>query len=203
MTRVALLAAAVAVLIGAPTAADSTCGDSEGSTMCLEGHICCAIDSGDMSGWCCPARSHDNKTAVRCAFGIDGLGAGRVRLAADGGSPGSSKMMLRNCCDGHPVCGVGVGGGMCCMGPASRIAENGCSAYGEPVCCHSMCGDELCDKECQALGGQCTSGTAAEGGRCFNATSDATIRPPRRVRLLRSAAASPVAAPAAAPGMLV
>jgi len=113
------------------------------------------VDSGDSDGFCCPAKTWNNNT-VKCAFGIDGLGVGVQRL--------------RNCCEGKPVCGVGVGARYCCMGPSSKLTRSGCSAYGPPVCCNQMCGEELCDAECEWLGGTCIPGPAAEGGKCVNAT---------------------------------
>lgn len=153
-------AAVWAIAVWAAGAA--TCGGYP-KTHCPESHQCCAIDSGDDAGFCCPSASRSNAT-MRCAFGIDGLGVGVKKV--------------RNCCEGRPVCGVGVGAHYCCMGPASKLSRGGCAAYGPPVCCNLMCGDELCDAECAWLGGACTPGAGAEGGRCVNATTGRPVKPP-------------------------
>lgn len=130
----------------------ASCGEGP-VTHCEHSHTCCAIDSGDPFGFCCPNASVSKQT-VQCAFGIDGLGTGIQEL--------------RNCCFGRPVCGVGVGARYCCMGPASKRSASGCSAHGPPICCNHMCGDELCDIECKWLGGTCIPGLASEGGMCMH-----------------------------------
>mmetsp|Transcript_103614 Transcript_103614/g.299703 ORF Transcript_103614/g.299703 Transcript_103614/m.299703 type:complete len:172 (-) Transcript_103614:434-949(-) len=134
----------------------STCGGYP-TTECPESHHCCAADSADGSGFCCPGTS-------KCAFGINGLG---------------SIVRSRVCCEeGRPVCGVGVGAYYCCMGPLSKLSVGGCAAHGPPVCCNEMCGDELCDSECKALDGECTPGAASEGGKCVDPATGSPIKPP-------------------------
>lgn len=149
----------------APSALASTCGGYP-KTECTEDHLCCAIDSGDDAGFCCPKTSRRNQT-MKCAFGIDGLGLG--------------VLSVRNCCEGHPVCGVGVGARWCCMGPRSKLSASGCSAVGPNECCNSMCGDDICDSECKWLGGTCKVGSSAEGGSCTNATSGLPVVVPPMV----------------------
>mmetsp|Transcript_7283 Transcript_7283/g.16511 ORF Transcript_7283/g.16511 Transcript_7283/m.16511 type:complete len:178 (+) Transcript_7283:167-700(+) len=153
MRLLPLKAAALAVLLFAQAAvASNTCGGYP-STTCPEGHQCCAKDSGDPSGFCCPLMTTSNET-YSCAFGVGGLGEDRENLR------------VQNCCAGRPVCGVGVGERYCCMGARSRLHSSGCSAVGPPVCCNTMCGDDLCDTECKWMGGVCKAGSSAEGGSC-------------------------------------
>jgi len=163
-SKMAMRAYAIALLLASLSSAAvaGTCGGYP-KTTCSDDHLCCAVDSGDPSGFCCPTKSWRNAT-FQCAFGIDGLGTG--------------VQPLRNCCEDRPVCGVGVGARYCCMGPRSKRSTSGCSAYGPPVCCNSMCGDDLCDIECKSLGGTCTAGSSTEGGKCTNATTGAPIAPP-------------------------
>eukprot|EP00931_Biecheleriopsis_adriatica_P025743 TRINITY_DN15736_c0_g1_i1.p1 TRINITY_DN15736_c0_g1~~TRINITY_DN15736_c0_g1_i1.p1 ORF type:complete len:199 (+),score=49.33 TRINITY_DN15736_c0_g1_i1:82-597(+) len=132
-------------------------------THCSAGHTCCAIDSGDPDGFCCPQKGGWDDEVVQCAFGIDGLGAG--------------KHWVRNCCAGKPVCGAGVGYQFCCLGPRSKLSADGCSNFGAPDCCNAMCGDDLCDLECKELGGTCIVGNSTEGGRCITSAGQ-EVRPP-------------------------
>jgi len=138
-----------------------TCGGFP-ATQCPKGHQCCAVDSADGAGFCCPKMSGEK--TVSCAFGIDGLGVGVQRT--------------RTCCEGRPVCGVGVGAYYCCMGPLSKHSTGGCAAYGPPVCCNGMCGDDLCDSECKWLGGDCTPGATADGGKCVHSVTGLALTPP-------------------------
>mmetsp|Transcript_119685 Transcript_119685/g.343836 ORF Transcript_119685/g.343836 Transcript_119685/m.343836 type:complete len:165 (+) Transcript_119685:107-601(+) len=162
MARTLMLAISLVALF--PQASAETCGGYP-KTNCPDSHLCCAIDSGDDAGFCCPRSSRIGMGAeVQCAFFIDGLGIGVQRV--------------RNCCEGHPVCGVGVGARYCCMGPRSKLSPEGCAAHGPPVCCNKMCGDDLCDAECEYLGGTCTAGAASEGGKCVRPATGEPISPP-------------------------
>ena len=74
----------------------------------------------------------------------------------------------RNCCPADKeICYFGVGSQTCCHGPRCARQSVAGQLYG--ACCGHMCGDDLCDVECEAVGGVCRRGAAKDGGTCEKA----------------------------------
>ncbi len=167
--RIVKMRAITIIVVGAAVGScEHVCGNTGGSagpvalTHCDDDHSCCAQDSGDSFGFCCPKNTS-------CAFA--------VAFGARGGDTNSSTgfwSINRNCCPADKeICYFGVGSQTCCHGP--RCARQSVDPYLYGACCGHMCGDDLCDVECAAVrdgwpkGGICTRGTAAEGGKCEKA----------------------------------